>query len=146
VFENQKFVKQKTYYNEAFYYQYAFSISLQLLRWWNKNKAVQFLGWLVKRKIMLQNRYDLNTCLKLGYVMRNQKISYFIISITCTSGILFTCYSLRNDTHSWLWGRSIWKYMRIIMPDDMETDWDILMRYNALYVTKSALILCMNYW
>jgi hypothetical protein len=31
---------------------------------------------------MHQNRYDLNTCLKLGYVMRSQKISYFIISLT----------------------------------------------------------------
>jgi len=39
--------------------------------------------------------------------MRNQKSSYYIISITCTSSILFTYDSLRNESHSWLWGRCI---------------------------------------
>jgi len=33
VFENQNFVNQKTYYKEAFYYQYTFSKCLQSLRW-----------------------------------------------------------------------------------------------------------------
>jgi hypothetical protein len=78
-----------------------------------KNKVLQFLRWLIKRKIMHQNRHDVNTYVKLSYTMRNKKSSYSIISITITSSILFTCDRLRNDTHLWLWGRCVWRYIRI---------------------------------
>ena len=102
---------------------------LKFVRRLNKNKVLDFLRWLIKRKIMYQTRHDINTDVKLGYTMRNQKISYFIIGITITSSTHFTCDNQRNDTHTWLWGKSIWRYVRIRMPDDRETDCYIVMRY-----------------
>jgi len=60
---------------------------------------------------MHQNRHDVNTYVKLGYIMRNQNCTYCIISITIISSILFTCDSLRNDTHSYLWGRCVWRHL-----------------------------------
>jgi len=58
--------------------------------------------------------------------MTNQNRTYFFIGITVTSNILFPRDSLRNDTHSWSWGRCIWRYQRIILSDDRETVWDIV--------------------
>ena len=101
----------------------------QFVRRLNKNKVLQFLGWLIKRKTIHQNHHDVNTYIKLLYIMRNQNSFHFVISTTITSSILFTCDSLQNDTHWWLWGRCIWKYQRIILPDDREKECDIVMRY-----------------
>jgi len=45
--------------------------------------------------------------------MTNRNSTFFFIGITVTSNIPFSRDSLRNDTHSWLWRRCIWRYLWI---------------------------------